>query len=180
MHQYAHLGKGKTIHSSGQIEYYKNTVDDKSSKVGGKQHIVTLDCHIIPLNICNGLAYMDMSKPMDVDSSSLPHVVFTSDSNWDPTTLNSEFDPDVDWQDAQEEDFFDPHFYDTGNYLHCHAAFLDAFTTSKQQMDIDDLVDSLICSINHNQVISKEPDFEALHPCLAWALAETLLSIPLK
>jgi len=36
MHQYAYLGKGKTIHSSGQIEYYKNAVDDKSSKVGGK------------------------------------------------------------------------------------------------------------------------------------------------
>jgi len=36
MHQYAYLGKGKTIHSSGQMEYYKNNVDDKSSKVGGK------------------------------------------------------------------------------------------------------------------------------------------------
>jgi len=43
MHQYAYLGKGKTIHSSGQIEYYKNAVDDKISKVGGKQHIMTLD-----------------------------------------------------------------------------------------------------------------------------------------
>ena len=64
MHQYAYLGKGKTIHSSAQIEYYKNSVDDKSSKVGGKQHIVTLDDYFIPLNICNGLAYMDMSVPM--------------------------------------------------------------------------------------------------------------------
>jgi len=30
MHQYAYLGKGKTIHS---IEYYKNAMDEKSSKV---------------------------------------------------------------------------------------------------------------------------------------------------
>jgi len=51
MHQYAYLGKGKIIHSSGQIVYYKNAVDDKSSKVGGKQHIVTLDGYIILLNI---------------------------------------------------------------------------------------------------------------------------------
>ena len=65
MHQYAYLGKGKIIHLSVQIEYYKNSVDDKSSKVGGKQHIVTLDGYIIPLNICNGLAYMDISVPTD-------------------------------------------------------------------------------------------------------------------
>jgi len=57
--------------------------------------------------ICNGLAYMDMSKPIDVDFSSLPHVVLPSDSSWNTTVLASEFNPDVDWQDAQEEDFFD-------------------------------------------------------------------------
>jgi len=173
MHQYAYLGKGKTIHSSGQIEYYKNAVDDKSSKVGGKQHIVTLDGYVIPLNIRNGLAYMDMSKPTDQEFSSLPHVVLTSDSNWDPTLLDSEFDPEVEWQDAQEEDeIFDSHFDDTGNYLHHHVAFLDAFSTTKQQLDFDDMVDTLICSIHHNKVTTKEPDFEALHPCFAWAPAD--------
>ena len=98
MHQYAYLGKGKTIHSSGQIEYYKNAVDDKSSKVGGKQCIVTPDGYVIPLNIKNGLAYMDMSKPTDQEFSSLPHVVLTSDSNCDPKLLDSEFDPEVEWQ----------------------------------------------------------------------------------
>ncbi len=59
MHQYAYLGKGKTINLSAKMEYYKNSVNDKSSKVGDKQNIVTLDGYIIPLNICNGLAYMD-------------------------------------------------------------------------------------------------------------------------
>ncbi len=47
MHQYTYLGKGKTIYLSDQIEYYKNAVDHKSSKAGGKQHIVTLDGYII-------------------------------------------------------------------------------------------------------------------------------------
>jgi len=37
-----------------------------------------------------------------------PTVVLTSDSNLDPTILDSEYDPDVDWQDAQE--IFDPLF----------------------------------------------------------------------
>jgi len=35
MHQYDYLGKGKTIHSSGQIEFYKNAVIDKPSEDEG-------------------------------------------------------------------------------------------------------------------------------------------------
>jgi hypothetical protein len=33
LHQYAYTGKGKTIHSSGQPEWYKQEVDDRSIKV---------------------------------------------------------------------------------------------------------------------------------------------------
>ena len=43
MNEYAYYGKGHTIHSSGQIEWHKNQVDDKSVKVGGTQCITTLD-----------------------------------------------------------------------------------------------------------------------------------------
>ena len=43
MHQYAYMGKRKSIHSCAQLEAHKQTVHDKSKKVGGKQHIETLD-----------------------------------------------------------------------------------------------------------------------------------------
>ena len=43
MNEYAYYGKGHTIHSSGQIEWNKNQVDDRSVKVGGSQCITTLD-----------------------------------------------------------------------------------------------------------------------------------------
>jgi len=66
MHQYAYLGKGKTIHSSAQMEHYKNIVDDKLVRVGGKQ------------SICNGLAYMDIHVPSSKEYAELPHVVLTS------------------------------------------------------------------------------------------------------
>jgi hypothetical protein len=36
MHQYAYTSKGKSIHSCAQMEAYKQTVHDKSTKVGGK------------------------------------------------------------------------------------------------------------------------------------------------
>jgi hypothetical protein len=58
LHQYAYTGKGKTIHSSGQLEWYKQEVDDKSIKVGGKQHIKTLDGYVIPLDVKSGLYLM--------------------------------------------------------------------------------------------------------------------------
>ena len=48
MNEYAYYSTGHSIHSSGQIEWYTNTVDDKSVQVGGQQRIVTLmdiPCH---------------------------------------------------------------------------------------------------------------------------------------
>ena len=41
LHEYALFGKGQTIHSSGQINHFKNFVHDKSMKVGGLQCIIT-------------------------------------------------------------------------------------------------------------------------------------------
>ena len=35
MNEYAYYGKGHTILSSGEIEWHKNQVDDKSVRVGG-------------------------------------------------------------------------------------------------------------------------------------------------
>ena len=42
MNEYAYYGKGHTIHSSGQIEWHTNTVDDRSVQVGGQQRIITI------------------------------------------------------------------------------------------------------------------------------------------
>ena len=58
LRQYAYHGVGRTIHSAGQFEHYKVTVDDKSMKAGGKQCIRTPDGYVIPLDIVNGLPYM--------------------------------------------------------------------------------------------------------------------------
>ena len=55
--EYAYIGKGSTIHSSGQLEWFKTNVDEKSVKVGGTQLITTLDGYSVPLLIKDGLAY---------------------------------------------------------------------------------------------------------------------------
>jgi hypothetical protein len=78
LHQYAHAGKGKTVHSSGQLEWFKHQVDDKSVKVGGQQRITTHEGHVIPINFRSGLPYITMRPYTDDKWDSLPHVIFTS------------------------------------------------------------------------------------------------------
>ena len=51
MHEYAYYGRGNTIHSPGQIEWFQNTCDDKSFHVGGKQAIDFLDGYSIFSNV---------------------------------------------------------------------------------------------------------------------------------
>ena len=55
--EYAYLGKGSAIHSSGHLEWFMTNVDEKFVKVGGTQLITTLDGYSVPLLIKEGLAY---------------------------------------------------------------------------------------------------------------------------
>ena len=54
--EYAFLGKGNSIHSPGQMEYFKTKVDDKSIKVGGKQPLETLEGYAMPIIFKDALA----------------------------------------------------------------------------------------------------------------------------
>ena len=66
MHWYAHFVRGKTIHSSPQLESYGNGINERSIKLeGGKQRIKTLDGFIIPLDIISGLPYMNLRTYTD-------------------------------------------------------------------------------------------------------------------
>ena len=51
MNLFVCYGKGHTIHSSGQIEWFQNSEDDRSRSVqlGGKQRICTIDGYAIQL-----------------------------------------------------------------------------------------------------------------------------------
>ncbi|EEC44015.1 predicted protein [Phaeodactylum tricornutum CCAP 1055/1] len=169
MHQYAYLGKGKTIHSSAQLEHYRNTVEDRSRNVGGQQRIVTLDDYIIPLHVRQGLPYMDMRQPTDSEFESLPHVVLTSDIDWDPSILDNEVDMVNDWYDAMQDlpgnAYVEPRFDNTGQYLHRHIAYYD--------LDREDAIDCIIQCRKHN-VKRNERDYEALRPCLGWVSGDTV------
>ena len=91
MNEYAYYGRGHSIHSSGQIEWYTNTVDDKSVQVGGQQRIVTIDGYLMPLKCKGRLMYLQLQGiPTDQDLQNYPSVHLTSPHEWDPSVLDYE------------------------------------------------------------------------------------------
>ena len=60
MHEYAYYGRGNTIHSPCQIEWFNNTCDDKSHHVGRKQVITFLDGYATPLQ-CRSVSKIVLS-----------------------------------------------------------------------------------------------------------------------
>ena len=95
-HEYAHLGKGRSIHAAGQMEWFNCQVDDRSKILGGAQRIETSEGYVIPLSIESGLVYMHTIRiPTDQDHQNYPHVFFTSPDIWDASVLDHEITPSL-------------------------------------------------------------------------------------
>ena len=95
-HEYAHLGKGRSIHAAGQMEWVNCQVDDRSQHVGGAQNSQTSEGYVIPLSIESGLVYMHSIRiPTDQDLQNYPHVFFTSPDIWDASVLDHEITPSL-------------------------------------------------------------------------------------
>jgi hypothetical protein len=102
MHQYDYTGKDGTIHSSGQLEWCGNDVNNCSIKIeGGRQRLTTPDGYIIPNDVRRGLPYIMMRPFTDEEFEELPHVVWTSEDTWDPTSLDSVISDDPNWCEAE-------------------------------------------------------------------------------
>ena len=116
MNKYACYGKGHTINSSEQIEQFKNSVDDRSIQVGGKQRICTIDGYAMPLTCRGGLMYLSiLGKPTDKDLERYPAVHLTGAHDWDPSVLDYTHpsgDGEPPWSNDPSERFaFDPNFW---------------------------------------------------------------------
>jgi len=119
LHQYAYTGKGKSIHSSRQMESFKQLVYDKSIKVGGKQRIETTDGYIIPINFRNGLPFISLRPYKDKEWNDLPHVTITADMDWDSIVLDNEMEDNEEWVNSLKDLPIlipDPLFDKVGNY----------------------------------------------------------------
>jgi hypothetical protein len=102
MHQYAYTGKGGTIHSSSQLEWCGKDVNDHSIKIdGGRQQLTTPDGYIIPIDVRHDLPYIMMRPFTDEEFEELPHVLWTSEDDWDPTSLDSVISDVPNWYEVE-------------------------------------------------------------------------------
>lgn len=102
MHQYAYAGRGNTIHSSAQLEWFKHTVNDRSLHSGSKQCIQTIDGYMIPLHFQSALAYMPLRPYTNKEFKQLPHVILTSPDKWVPTCMDLDPTTEDEWFDSFE------------------------------------------------------------------------------
>ena len=162
--EYAHLGKGSSIHSSGQLEWFKTHVDEKSIKVGGTQLITTLEGSSVPLLIKDGLAYAtSLGRPTDQDMDTYPHVFFTSPDEWDPSVLDHDPPPldGLDPSQVLDQPFGDPMFDAYGDFNERIIANLNILLDAPPE-DYGSYIANL------HQGSSQEPDWNALRPFFAW------------
>ena len=167
--EYAHLRKGSSIHSSGQLEWFKTNVDEKSVKVGGTQLITTLDGYSVPLLIKDGLAYAtSLGRPTDQDMDTYPHVFFTSPDEWDPSVLDHG-PPHLDGLDPSQvpdQPFGDPMFDAYGDFNERIIANLNTLLDAPPG-DCGSYTEiSSVFTANLHQSSPQEPDWNALRPFL--------------
>ena len=169
--EYAYLGKGSSIHSSGQLEWFKTLVDEKSIKVGGTQLITTLDGYSVPLLIRDGLAYAtSLGKPTDQDMDTYPHVFFTSPDEWDPSVLDHD-PPHLDGLDpsqVSDQHFGDPMFDAYGDFNERIVANLNILLDAPPGDCGSYTAISSVSTVNLHQSSPQEPDWDALRPFFAW------------
>ena len=184
-HQYAHLGTGKTIHSSIQLEEFGLQVDEKPVRVPGRlQCIKTPDGYVHPIQIKDGLPYVSLQPYTDTEWETLPHVVWTRNSDWDPAIFDHEFDEGgEEWYDAMMDHTENPHrelFDEFGNYRKRQAIVVEEHYVDTV-LDEGSVVDRCVwyvyqADLNERQaqpearrVKPGERDWETLRRFFGWA-----------
>ena len=160
-HEYAQLGKGKSIHAAGQMEGFKCKVDDRSKDVGGAQRIETSDGYVIPLSIESGLVYMQSIRiRTDNDLKQYPHVFFTSPDTWDASALDHGITPYFLEETNQENDdslLQDSIFDEFGELHHWVIQQLNLFWDAKSTESGEHTLHTYLHESNN-----AEPDWKSL------------------
>ena len=166
-HEYAHLGKGRSIHAAGQMEWFNCQVDDRSKIVGGAQRIETSEGYVIPLSIESGLVYMHTIRiPTDQDLQNYPHVFFTSPDIWDASVLDHEITPSLleDINQHSDDSLLQDSIFDEYGDLH-HRAIqtLNIFCDLPSPPSGEPLTHAYMHDSN-----PAEEDWKSLRPYFGW------------
>ena len=175
MNEYACYGKGHTTHSSGQIEWFKNSVDDRSVQVGGKQRICTIDGYAMPLTCRGGLMYLSIvGKPTDKDLERYPAVHLTGPHEWDPSVSG---DGEPPWSNDPRERFaFDPNFDEFGDYAQRAIQTLSILDDSSSRITPCPtlMTNQHVFRTYQHDVSHEAPDYEKFRSYFGWVNVGTV------
>ena len=110
--------------------------------VVGKQSSQTTGGYVHLLSFHMGLPYVKMHPYTDEEWDTLPHVVWTSDDDWDPSVLNPTGLDEGIWYDAvsdHPDGPLHPSFDEFGNYRH-HSTGVHCLDDGEKDTAPDDLV----------------------------------------
>ena len=169
------------VNSSGQIEWFKNSVDDRSVQVGGKQRICTIEGYSMPLTCRGGLMYLSiLGQPTDKDLERYPAVHLTGPNEWDPSVLDYTHpsgDGEPPWSnDPNERIAFDPNFDEFGDYTQRAIQTLNILDDSSSTstpcptfMANQHEFRTYQHAVNH-----EAPDYEKFRPYFGWVNVDTV------
>jgi hypothetical protein len=187
LQQMALLGKGKSILSCLQMEAFGADINDRSRMLpGGKQRIL-VDGYQLPLDFKNGLPYIRCRKPTTAELDLLPHIIMTSDVEWDPSLYDIIIKDIERFHDTKEDEYEHEDFNCYGEYPHrtvvTHSTLPEEeFFEMVECFDFDDLVDDLLDDLhpqrvfdlygnNVSDVTAVKPNFELCshNPVCSWS-----------
>jgi len=158
-HQFAGMMRGPTILSAGQLESYANTVNDRALRIDNNgQRIITNDGFEFPLHVRQGLPYLDMRPYTDHEWDTYPHVIMTSDVDWDPSILDGEFP-----LTHGNEEFFDASTYDNGTNFDAHGTYLKGTIVASARTIMNDPILQGTVLPDEMLITHEYPDDDDIH-----------------
>ena len=172
VNEYVCYGKGHTIHSSGQIEWFKNSVDDRSVQVGGKQRICAIDGYAMPLTF--------LGKATDKDLERYPAKHLTRSHESDSSVvdfIHPSGDGEPLWSNDPKERFaFDPNFDEIGDYTQEEIQTLSILDDSSSTVTpCSTLMNNRHAfRANQHDISPETPDCEKFRPYFGWVNVNTV------
>jgi hypothetical protein len=131
-----------------QLELYQNDVNDKINVTGGFQQHNTFDGYVIPLVVQAELTRLPIRPYTDTEWDSLPHVLLTTDNEWEPIIMDHKFKEDKPWGDDGQpirgNNYLHP-FDDYENFWHYVVVQnTDCFQHNNGSIDLDGIIDQCV------------------------------------
>jgi hypothetical protein len=134
-------------------------INDRSCLLpGNKQRILILG-YQLPLDVMNGLPYFRCYKPTENELASLPHIVMTSDVEWDPRQYDKDIDNLEEFHDPLEDVHPHDHFDQYGEYCHRtvstthHTCLEEEFYDACEFLSFNDEVDDLMDTVHNTRYL---------------------------